>query len=391
MKRNNTEIILLLTLLSAFPPLSTDMYLPSLPLLQNTWNEPMSTVNLTLSGFFIGFCVCLLLYGPLSDRYGRKPPLFAGISLYIAASFMSAFANGIGPLIALRVLQGIGSASGMVIAMAITKDLYDGRERRRILAYMAIIMALAPMCAPVIGGFIMTWLSWHWVFIVQAIIGVLAFIGVLRLEEPLQKRSEGSVAAAMGTYLTLLRNRNYMSMVVLFSLIVLTHFSFIGSAANIYINDFGATEQVFSYYFAFNAMCIMAGAFMCSRIQKFIAPKTLLTLSFAGILCAGILMYFDIFPGPWSLALPMGLASFSFGINRPTSNHLILEQVQEAAGAASSVMMFLFFLTGAFAMWFISLGWEDTIHTLALTAMGSSCIVLAIWLLTPGLTTKESL
>lgn len=385
MKRTSLESMLLLTLLSAFPPLSTDMYLPALPLLQKIWQEPMRTVNLTLTSFFVGYCISLLIYGPLSDKLGRKPPLFVGIALYILASFLSAYVNSVGPLIVLRALQGIGSASGVVIAMAITKDLYQGSERQRILAYMGVIMALAPMLAPVFGSFIMQWLSWHWIFFAQAALGLLAFGGVMRLQEPLRTPAEGGIGAALSLYGQLVRNRRYMVIVILFSIIVLPHFSFIGSAAHLYIDTFGTSEQVFSYFFAFNALAIMAGSFLCSRIQRVLPARLVISCGFAGILIAGLAMYGPILAGPWGLALPMALASFSFGLSRPISNHIALEQVEQGAGAASSLMIFLFFMVGAFAMWFISLDWADTVRTLALLAIASGGGVLAIWLFVPGM------
>ncbi|MBM9613471.1 multidrug effflux MFS transporter [Desulfobulbus rhabdoformis] len=390
MNLSTMKIIGLLTLLSAFPPLSTDMYLPALPLLQKLWNQPQNVVNLTLSGFFIGYCLSLLLYGPISDRFGRKPPLIVGVSLYVIASVLSGFVNDITSLIVLRVLQGIGSSSGVVISMAITKDLFTGRERQRILAYMAIIMALAPMLAPVIGGQIMTWLSWHWVFFVQALLGLAALGGVLRLQEPLREYAQGNVLLSMGRmYLRLLGNKKYVMLVVLFSIVVLPHFSFIGSAANIYIKEFGMSEQVFSYFFAFNAMAIMAGAFSCSKMQKILPARSLLTIGFAGILVSGGVMRADIIPGPWGLALPMAIASFCFGLTRPTSNHLVLEQVDQGAGAASSLMVFLFFMMGAIAMWFIALDWRNTIHVIAMIALASGGGGLVLWLLLPGLSRSE--
>ena len=391
MNMSNVQIVGLLTLLSAFPPLSTDMYLPALPFLQETWHQPMEVVNFTLSGFFIGYCISLLLYGPLSDRFGRRPPLIVGVSLYIVASLLSGLVNDVVSLIVLRVLQGIGSSSGVVISMTITKDLYQGRERQRILAYMAIIMALAPMLAPIMGSLIMTRLSWHWVFFVQAAMGIVALGGVLRLTEPLKTFVQGNMLASMGrTYLNLLGNGKYVALVLLFSVIVLPHFSFIGSAANIYIKQFGATEQVFSYFFAFNALAIMAGSFFCSRLQKILAARNLITIGFAGILTSGLLMIGDIFPGPWGLAIPMALASFCFGLSRPTSNHIILEQVEQGAGAASSLMVFLFFMMGAFAMWFIALDWANTIHVIALLALLSGGAGLVLWLLLPVLVVKGS-
>jgi len=389
MKQNKTKLFFLVTLLAAFPPLSTDMYLPALPYLQDTWQEPMTVINLTLAGFFIGYCLSLLLYGPLSDRYGRRPPLLVGVGIYVVASLLCAGADSAITLIVFRILQGVGSASASVIAMAITKDVYEGSERQRILAYMGVIMSLAPMLAPVIGGFIMTWLSWAWVFIAQAMIGVIALYGVYKLEEPMKTLSSKSLMSSVGMYLELVKNKKYITMVLLFSAVALPHFSFIGSAADIYISRFGITEQAFGYFFGCNAMAIMAGSFACAKIQKFVDARVLLTTSFTGLLIAGIVMKLQIFPGPFGLAIPMALASFSFGLSRPPSNNMVLEQVDRGVGAASSLMVFVYFMIASFSMWFISFDWEDKIITISLLAMVSSGIVLTIWLFLPRIFVRQ--
>ena len=384
METNNTKMLFLLALLSAFPPLSTDMYLPALPALQETWQRPMTIVNLTLSGFFIGFCICMLIYGPLSDKYGRKPPLFIGVTLYTVTSVLSGFVSDIYPLIVLRILQGAGSASGAVVAMAITKDLYEGRERQRILAYMAVIMALAPMLAPILGGFIISRFSWHWVFFFQAVMGIMALIGVLWMKEPLKKRVEVSVLRTMGMYSHLFRNKRYLALVGLFTMVVFPNFAYIGSASQIYIVRFGTSEQVFGYYFALNALATMFGSFCFTRLQRDISANKLMIVSFIGPLVGGLIMYADLIKGPWALALPMAIASFFFGLSRPLSNDLTLQQVNEGVGAASSMMTFSFFVAAAFSMWFISFEWADKIHVIALLCIVTSAISLAWWLLMVG-------
>ena len=254
---------------------------------------------------------------------------------------------------------------------------------------MGVIFALAPMLAPVLGGFIMSGLSWPWIFFMQAFIGVLAWGGVRQMEEPLKDSDRGGLARTLKMYPELLRNRRYIALVLLFSGSVVAHYSFIASAAGLYIDRFGTSEKVFGFFFAFNALAIMAGSFTCARIQKIIRARDLLTLSFAGILTGGIIMFFQVFPDPWGLALPMALASFFFGLSRPPSNNIVLEQVDRDAGSASSLMVFLNFITGAFSMWFISLGWQDTIRTLSILAMLSGGIILAIWLMIPCLASSR--
>ena len=311
----------------------------------------------------------MLFFGPLSDKYGRKPPLIAGISVYTAASFLSGFVDGIYPLIVLRALQGFGAASSMVIAMAITKDRFAGSERQRVLAYMGIIMALAPMSAPVLGGFIMTWLSWHWIFFAQTLLGLLSLAGVIFMDEPLKNPSRGTLLAAMGMYFEHFRNNRYMSVVLLFSLIVWAPFSFIGSAKDIYITQFGLTPQVFGYFFAYNAVALMAGSFACSQAHSRLSSEALMTISFFGMFVGGIVLHLGFIQGPWGFAVPMSIVSFFFGLGRPPSNHLVLEQVKQGVGAASSLMVFFFFMLGAIATWFISLGWENTILIIARLAI----------------------
>ncbi len=169
LKRSLKGTVPLLALLTAFPPLSTDMILPAIPSLAETWGVSLSVINLILVCFFVTYGFFLLFYGPISDRLGRRRPLLFGLAVYIVASLLCAFASSASVLIGLRILQAAGAAASSSISMAITKDIFSGQERERILAYIAVIMALAPMLAPVIGGWVLADFSWHWIFFVQAL------------------------------------------------------------------------------------------------------------------------------------------------------------------------------------------------------------------------------
>lgn len=386
---NKNRLLLLLALLSAFPPLSTDMYLPAIPLLQKAWHQPLAIVNLTLVGFFVNYCVFLLIYGPLSDRFGRRRPLLVGIGIFILASLLCALSDNVVILIVFRVLQAAGAASASALALAITKDVYQEHERERILAYIGVIMALAPMLAPVFGGWVLTWFSWRWVFVVQGAIGVVGWIGVFRMPEPLKTPVATGALKTAGIYLQLLRNRRYMGFALMMSMVVLPHFAFIGGSADIYITRLGLSEQVFGYFFALNAAAIMAGSFACTRLLRRVGSRGLMTAGFAGILIGGLAMLIPWLPGPWGLALPMATISFFFGISRPPSNNLVLEQVDRHAGAASSLLIFIYFMLGAFAMWLISLDWTDKIHTIGVLGTAAGGIILGIWLLLPRMASRK--
>jgi DHA1 family bicyclomycin/chloramphenicol resistance-like MFS transporter len=388
---NKNRFLLLLALLCAFPPIATDMYLSAIPFLQKLWHQPLAIVNLTLVGFFISYCVFMLFYGPLSDRYGRRPLLMVGIGFFILASLLCALAENVVSLIVFRVLQGGGAASASALALAISKDVYEGHERERILACIGVIMAMAPMLAPVFGGWMIARFSWRWIFVLQGTIGVIAWLGVFRMPETLEKPSATNVVETAGIYLELLRNRGYVGHVLMMSLIVLPHFAFIGGSADIYISRLGLSEQVFSYFFAMNASAIMAGSFACTQLLPRVGARVLITTGFTGILIGGAGMLIGGLSGPWGLALPMVIVSFSFGISRPPSNNLVLEQVEQHSGAASSLMIFIYFTLGAFAMWLISLDWDNKIHVIGILGTASGGMMLVCWLLLPGIAVKKKM
>jgi MFS transporter, DHA1 family, multidrug resistance protein len=375
-----TRNIFLLSLLAAFPPLSTDMYLPAIPQLKDQWHQPLMMINLTLICFFLTYCLFMLIYGPVSDRYGRRRPLLVGIGIFIIASLMCALANNVFTLIAARIFQASGAASASALSLAMCKDLFETRQRERVMAYIAVIVSLAPMLAPVIGGWLIHYFSWRWVFVFQASMGIIAWYGVYGMTEPLKQFARISASQVALVYIRLLRNRRYTGLMIAMSILVLPFFGFLAGSSEIYMSHFGMDERQFGYFFGFNALALMCGPFAFSRLMRSFSSRSLLTLSFIGILVASIVLVCLPHHSPWSLALPMWVLSFFFGMNRPPSNNLILEQVQHDVGAASALIIFAFMTVGAAGMGIISLAWADKIMVLGVLGAIVGAATLAFWL-----------
>jgi DHA1 family bicyclomycin/chloramphenicol resistance-like MFS transporter len=381
----NNWLILLLAWLTAFPPIATSMYLPAIPQLQKTWQESPAVINLTLVGFFISYCFFLLIYGPLSDRFGRRRPLLVGIGLFVLASLLCALADSAIIMILLRVLQGAGAASASILALAISKDSFTGHKRGRVLAIIGTITAVAPIVAPIFGGWILSGFSWRWIFVTQALFGSAAWIGTLCLPETLKTPNSSSLLQTIGIYLDLLHNRRYVVYTLMVALTGLAHFAFIGGSADIYITQIGLSEQSYGYFFALNALAMMMGAFTCSRVVPRFRSQALIPASFVGVLIGGLAILFSRLPGPWALALPMAIITFSCGFSRPLSYNLVLEEVDRNAGAASSLLTFSYFMAGAFSMWFIALDWRDKIGMIGILGVLSGGFLLILWLMLPKL------
>ncbi|MCL1979889.1 MAG: multidrug effflux MFS transporter [Proteobacteria bacterium] len=379
LKAHFSPIILLLALLSAFPPLATDMYLPALPLLQQEWQVPLMTINLTLVAFFVTYCAFLLLYGPLSDRYGRKPPLLVGVGVFILSCLLCSAAQSPGMLICGRILQGAGASAASAIVFAVSKDRFTGRERQRVFVQIGAIVAAAPMIAPILGGWILTLFSWRWIFLLQIVLGVVAFVGVARMDESLRQQVVPSLVQVAVSYLRLFRNRRYMLLLLTLSCTCVPVFAFIGGSPDLYITRLGFDERQFGYFFGFNSLAFVLAPLIFSRVARHTSVTRLLPWAFTGMLAASLLLLCTWIPLPWRLTLPMFGLTFAFAFCRPASNNLILEQVDRDAGAASSLMVFFYFLVGALAMGLFSLEWQDKIQTLGWMGVVAVGCTLALW------------
>ena len=201
-------LIIFIALLSAFIPLSTDLYLPALPGMSSYFNTSADRINLTLSAFFIFYALGTLVWGPLSDHYGRRPVLVVGMGLYIIASSFCALIRSVDGLILCRIFQAIGGSAAGAVAIAIVKDVYSGRKRETVMAIVQSMVTISPAVAPVIGAFLMKIISWRGIFWTLSGIGIVAVVGSLLFEESIAQRSPEMLHQSLGHLRRVVQNRD---------------------------------------------------------------------------------------------------------------------------------------------------------------------------------------
>ncbi len=378
--RNGSLYVVFLAAVAALPAMATDMYLAAMPVIARHWGVPDGRVALSLVLWFASFSVFLLIYGPLSDKYGRRPVLLVGLTLFTCATIACSLATNVVQLIVFRILQGIGAAGPSSMCMAICRDRYEGPQRKHILAWIGIILGLAPMIAPSIGATLLKFVNWRAIFITQATLGGIVLLASWRLyRETAAERVSGHFFSLMGRYGRLARNRRYLLSVTAMGLIVGPFFGFIAFAPIVYIRIYGLSNHAFGLLFGLNALMGMLGAFACTRIMRLLSDTVLLTVCLLGCAAGGAVLlacggrHYAAFAGG------MCLVTFFCGMSRPLSNNLILEQVHTDIGSASSFIVFYQFLVGAVCMRIVTASWQTPTRVFGLLALLAPVAVLAIW------------
>ena len=370
-----------LALISAFPPLSTVLYLPALPQMVEALDTTQTSVNMTLSMFFLFYSVGLLFWGPLSEKFGRKPILLSGLTIYVVASLLCAFSQHVEQLIAGRIIQALGGSAATVVATAIVKDIYSGREREKVMATIMSMVIIAPMVAPVLGALLLKYTSWRTIFLMLAAIGAMALLGGMFFRETLSEKFTGSVIGSWYRLLVVLKNLGFSSLLLIFSLAPIALMAFLASASYIYIDGFGLTEGQFSLFFAFNATCAMVGPTIYMRMRRRIEPKLIITICFSLIALCGVAVSVFGHISPWWFALSVGPVTMAVIAVRIPGTHLMLEQQDEDTGSASALINFFAMFMGSMGMQLVTL-WPGTlIMNLGYIQIGVGIICSILWLL----------
>jgi len=337
------RLTLILGALSAFGPLSMDMYLPGLPSLTRDLGASASTGQLTLTGCMLGLAGGQLLAGPLSDSLGRRRPLLAGLVGYIAASLACAVAPSIGVLIVLRLIQGSLGGAGVVIARAVVRDLFRGAAAARVFALLMLVTGVAPVFAPLIGGQLLAITSWRGVFIVLAAIGVPLLAGTLLwLPEtlPPERRHGGGLGPTLHTFRRLLTDRSFMPPAVAFSLAFAAMFAYIAGASFVLEDVFGVSPQMFSVVFAVNSAGLIAASQIGGRIVGRVGAPALLRFGVFGVALGSVVVLVVTIADAGLAALLIGLFVIlsSNGIVFPNGTAAALSEQEGALGSASALL-----------------------------------------------------
>lgn len=377
----NRGFVIFIAFLSAFVPLSTDLYLPALPRMVESFQTTIGLLNMTLILFFIFYAVGMLLWGPLSDKYGRRPILLTGLSIYTLSSTLCALAGSVHMLIIFRILQAIGSGAVVSVSVATIKDSYNGRKRVAILAIVQSMAMLAPVIAPVIGAIILKFFSWHGVFWILSIVGVIALIGAALMQETIPSHSNENIFRTVGRIGVVIKNPRYTVLLVIFAIQMLPLLAYISVSSYIYIDGFGLSEQVYSYFYAFNAIFSVLAPLFYMRISTYCKNALIIMTSFAIIIISGILIITIGRFSPWLFALSILPATLGGNLIRPPSTNLILEQQQSDTGTASSLMSFSYTIMGSIGMMLISLSSGNRIFTMGFMYIIIGGISLIGWVL----------
>lgn len=372
-------LVVLIAFLSAFIPLSTDLYLPALPRMAENFKAAPSLINLTLILFFVFYAAGSLFWGPLSDKYGRKRILMIGLFMYTVASVLCAFSGNVYQLIVFRVLQAIASGAATSVAQAVVKDCYSGRKRVSVLALVSSMTMIAPIVAPVVGALILKFTSWRGVFLVLAIIGLLSTVAGIAMEETIDQRYKGSILQSLGRLGVVARNSGFVSLLLTFSLMGIAMMSFISSSSYIYVGQFGLSEQVYSYFFAANAFFMVIGPLLYMKLSKHFETHSIITASYVISCISGLLILAFGNLSPWIFALSLLPATLAGSITRPPSAHLMLEQQKGDTGAAVSLMSCAFTVFGSIGMIIISFNWANRIRVMGLMYMVLAFVSLVLW------------
>jgi DHA1 family bicyclomycin/chloramphenicol resistance-like MFS transporter len=346
--------VLILGSLSAFGPLSIDMYLPAFPAIAAELGTGPSQVQLSLTACTVGLALGQLVAGPLSDAFGRRRPLLTGLVVFTLASLLCAVAPSVYALAGLRLVQGLGGAAGIVVARAVVRDLYSGVAMARFFSLLMLVNGLAPILAPLIGGQLLRATSWRGVFLVLGAIGAVLLVATafgVRETLPAESRRPGRLGGTLRTFRGLLGDRAFVGYSLSAALAFAAMFAYISGSSFVLQDVYGMSPQLFSVVFGVNSLGIVLVGQLNGRLVTRVDPRRLLAIGLGVNAVGGVAVALSAATGIGlgGLLPALFLVASSIGMVFPNATALALSGHPETAGSASALLGVMQFLAGGSA------------------------------------------
>jgi DHA1 family bicyclomycin/chloramphenicol resistance-like MFS transporter len=382
----NLHTILILGLLTAIGPLSIDMYLPAFPAIAKGLHTSVAQVMLSLSSFFIGISFGQLIYGPLLERFGRKKPLYVGLCIYLLASSGCAMANSVNALILLRLLQALGGCAGMVTARAIVRDLFEVKESAKIFSTLMLVVAVSPIIAPTLGGYITAAFGWRYVFAMLVIVNFIILLGV-RFLLPESKKPDPAFSlkanAILKNFAAIIKLPQFYTYALTGAVSYAGLYAYVSGSPYVFMELFHVTEKQYGWIFAFIALGIISASQLNNQIlKKYSSGQIIKGASFCQSITAIVLVSITVL-GVDNLPVTIMLIFFFLccqGFIFPNASALSLAPFKHNAGSASALMGAIQMSIGAGASALVSLLQNETALPMAGVMCFSSCLAFFIFL-----------
>ncbi len=386
-------IILILGALATISPFSIDMYLPGFPAIAKDLDTTIDQVQLSLTAYLVGISIGQILYGPLLDRFGRKNPLYVGLSIYVLASIGCAFTQSVGSLVVMRFMQALGGCVGIVAAQALVRDLFPISKIAQAFSLITLVIAVSPMIAPTVGAYVTSWIGWNYVFVVLAVITALIMISVYfflpsgKKPDPTMSLKPGEV---MRNFYTVIKEPQFAIYTLAGGLATAAPFAYIAGSSDVFINQYGVSEKQYGWIFAFIASAMIGSTQLNHLLLKKFKSEQIIKFTLCYQSVIGIVLIVGTYYGwygKFSLIALMFIFFTGQGLTGPNTSALSLAPFTRLAGSASALMGSWRLGAGGIISALVSVFHNNT--ALPMVATMSLCAMISLILLYAGNSTVK--